>query len=339
MPKFPCPFEPIRESLYTPDELFAGFDPAVPRSYAKTRDFAIYRSYVATGKYRAHDFFASMMQSLHDNSILQAVDDYLSAATVKAVAMMGGHGMSRDTEGYREVALLSRALAREGFTMLSGGGPGAMEATHLGALLRHAPDDQLNAALALLARTPHLPKEAGKIFDDAGVPDPHIVDQVQAWFAAAWEIVHAVEQRGESLAIPTWLYGHEPSTPFATHIAKYFQNSIREDGLVSVATHGIVFSVGSAGTLQEIFQDATQNYYRTFGTFSPMVFLGGDYWTKKLPAVPTLQALLKPEDFQKYVLVSEDLPEIVAFLSSFSRETPAQRMEQYLDTPHQTGTR
>lgn len=335
MAKFPLPFVPMRETLYTPGELFAGFDSSRPRSYAETRDFRIYRNYVATGKYRSRDYFASMMQSMHDNSILQAVNDYFSVGTLKAVAVMGGHQMPRDAAGYREVARLSRALARKDFTMLSGGGPGAMEATHLGAMLRYEPDDALELALAGMAHAPSLPKNAGSILDRHCEPDPAIVDAVQAWFGAAWDVAHRITRWGDSLAIPTWLYGHEPTTPFATHIAKYFQNSIREDGLVSVATHGIIFSEGRAGTLQEIFQDATQNYYRTFGSFSPMVFLAGDFWTKTIPAVPTLEALLTPDDFKRYVLVSDDVDEIVEFLGRYTHETPAERMEQYLDPSHQ----
>ena len=68
---------------------------------------------------------------------------------------------------------------------------------------------------------------------------------------------------GESLAIPTWVTAGEPISQFASHIAKYFSNSIREDGLLAVATAGIVFAPGGAGTMQEIFQDAAQNAYRT----------------------------------------------------------------------------
>ena len=64
----------------------------------------------------------------------------------------------------------------------------------------------------------------------------------------------------------------EPISQFASHIAKYFSNSIREDGMLAVATAGIVFAPGGAGTMQEIFQDAAQNAYRTFGR-SPMAFL------------------------------------------------------------------
>ncbi len=65
-------------------------------------------------------------------------------------------------------------------------------------------------------------------------------------------------EKCKSIGIPTWLYGHEPPAPFATHIAKYFANSVREDGLLTIAKHGVIFAPGSAGTTQEIFQDATQ---------------------------------------------------------------------------------
>ena len=52
-----------------------------------------------------------------------------------------------------------------------------------------------------------------------------------------------------------------------------------------------MFTRGSAGTLQEVFQDAQQNFYAS-GTdyFSPMVFLGRDYWTQAMPVGPLLDA-------------------------------------------------
>jgi hypothetical protein len=102
----------------------------------------------------------------------------------------------------------------------------------------------------------------------------------------AFTLSTAVKRPGESLAVPTWYYGHEPTTPCATKIGKYFQNSLREDGLITIA-HGIVFAPGKAGTLQEIFQDAVRNYYRTPpNPFSPMVFYDKTYWTLALPAAP-----------------------------------------------------
>jgi hypothetical protein len=99
------------------------------------------------------------------------------------------------------------------------------------------------------------------------------VQELHAWIIPAWRLSQTAH--GESLALPTWYYGHEPSTLFATHIAKYFQNSIREDGLITLAAHGIVFASGKAGTQQEIFQDSVRNYYRSAADpFSPMVFFG-----------------------------------------------------------------
>ena len=45
--------------------------------------------------------------------------------------------------------------------------------------------------------------------------------------------------------------------PFATHYGKYFQNSIREEALVSNSRAGIIYGQGGGGTLREVFQDVT----------------------------------------------------------------------------------
>jgi two-component system alkaline phosphatase synthesis response regulator PhoP len=44
---------------------------------------------------------------------------------------------------------------------------------------------------------------------------------------------------------------------------------VREDGLLSLAKGGVVFAPGPAGTIQEIFQDLTQNHYGTLGSRRP----------------------------------------------------------------------
>jgi predicted Rossmann-fold nucleotide-binding protein len=118
------------------------------------------------------------------------------------------------------------------------------------------------------------------------------------------------------LAVPTWHYGHEPPTPFASHLAKYYQNSLREDGLLALAKYGIVYVEGKAGTLQEIFQDAAQNYYKSFDWFSPMVLFGRAYWTDVLPIVETLKKLFA-NDFDRYVIVTDSVEETCDFIESF----------------------
>ena len=96
-----------------------------------------------------------------------------------------------------------------------------------------------------------------------------------------------------SLGVPTWLYGHEPATPFATHIAKFFDNSIREDTILNITRGGLIYTPGSAGTVQEIFQAAVPNHYKTYGYSSLMVFLGVDFWRKEMPVYPLIEHLVE----------------------------------------------
>ncbi len=315
MPGFQLPYQPLRTSLYTPDELLSGFDPLQPESFEQTRDFQIYRSYVAEGGAATDNFLASMMQSLHDNSITQALRVLLAGK--RCVAIMGGHKLRRDEPLYEQVALLSRAFTRNGQLVASGGGPGAMEASHLGAALASSPDEALLAAIARLSEQPSLPGILKDMVADDATAHPAAIAAAHGWYRPAIEIWKSLTSPGASLAVPTWHYGHEPTSPFATHIAKYFQNSIREDGLLAIATQGIVFAPGKAGTIQEIFQDATQNYYRTFKIFSPMVLLDVHYWTVVHPVEPLMRSLFAPSDFERFIRMTDSLEEARQFIEAF----------------------
>jgi predicted Rossmann-fold nucleotide-binding protein len=122
--------------------------------------------------------------------------------------------------------------------------------------------------------------------------------------------------------VPTWYYGHEPSNQFATHVAKYFANSLREAGLVTIATRGLVFAPGSAGTVQEIFMDATQNFYGTEGLISPMVLLDSAYWRDTLPVERLLRQLAAKSQVGALVAALDDVDEVIAFLDA----NPARRV-------------
>ncbi len=242
--------------LYSPEELYDGFNPEQPDSYDNCYDGRVYRHYLKKGKY-VTDFKETLARTLHDHSVSDCLRDYLSRFDEhKLVGVMGGHGLSRLETAYIQVVRLSKHLTESGFLMITGGGPGAMEATHLGAWMAGRSEEELQQALSMLSVAPHY-------------TDP-------LWLSSAWEVHNRFPALGyESLGVPTWLYGHEPSTPFATHIAKYFDNSIREDGILTISKGGVIYTPGSAGTLQEIFQEAVQNHYLTFGYASPMVFMGG----------------------------------------------------------------
>jgi hypothetical protein len=117
---------------------------------------------------------------------------------------------------------------------------------------------------------------------------------------------------GPSIGIPTWHYGHEPSNVFPTAIAKYFANSEREDGLLAIARHGVIFTPGSAGTIQEVFQDAAQNHYATAPGFaSPMVFFGATYGRRTKPEFPLLEQLAAGHAYASLLFLSDEVEAIV----------------------------
>jgi len=124
-----------------------------------------------------------------------------------------------------------------------------------------------------------------------------------------------------SLGIPTWLYGHEPPTPFASDIAKYFANSVREDGILTIAKGGVIFAPGSAGTIQEIFQEATQNHYLSFGYASPMVFLNSSYWSNEMPVYPLIKQMFDDRKYKNLILSECDTGiEVIQEILKFTKE-------------------
>lgn len=305
------PVLPFRSDLYGPDELFDGFAIDDPESYARTPDFQAFRSTKL-----APSREVGMLRALHDQSITEARDTLL--AEHKVVGVMGGHALSRAHPSYRQVAELARAMARTGAMVTSGGGPGAMEATHLGALLAGHPDDALDRALAALIAVPDFPASTLQLVAPGGAVDAALLVKLHAWQAPAFAVLATIDpaERGPSLAVPTWFYGHEPPTPFASHLAKYFSNSLREDGLLAIATDGVVYAPGRAGTVQEVFQDATQNAYRIVrDRFSPMAFLDTDgCWSERLLVAPLLRELFGDAAFDAHVCTSTEPAELLAFL-------------------------
>ncbi len=306
--------QPFRTTLYGADELLGGFDPHDELSFARTHDFEVYRSWVAAGGPRASHVHA-IAQAIHDSSITDALDEWVRDRHL--VGIMGGHRMVRSADPaspYARVVHLARTLRRDGITPVSGGGPGAMEATHLGARTAAQPWEAVAAHLDRLATHPEFPRRVGDIVADDGTVDEAGLRRLHAWQVPAFEVaVATADDPGESLGVPTWHYGHEPPTPLATHVAKYFQNSVREDGLLAIARRGVVFFPGAAGTVQEAFQDANQNYYGLHGLVSPMVFVGVDQWTRVLPVWPVLTALF---DDHEMLHLTDDIDDACTFLAS-----------------------
>ncbi|NVB43060.1 hypothetical protein G6O69_34880 [Pseudenhygromyxa sp. WMMC2535] len=296
------PFRPYRSGLYTVDELYEGFDPAVSGSFERSaRDSQIYRYFTARREAEGPiSIMEALAMRLHDHAIEDALTgllrDYQAPGEHRVAAIMGGHAMRRGEPAYREIAELARGLARRGYLVATGGGPGAMEAGNLGAYLAPRADDALDQAIELLAR-------------EVDYHEHHYL-QLALEVRERWP----AEGAGRSLAIPTWFYGHEPSNMFASDIAKYFANSVREDGLLAIATAGVIYAPGSAGTVQEIFMDVCQNHYVTFEVVSPMVFLSSEYWTKTLPVWPLLEAMSAGRAWGGHIGLADGAEEALGFL-------------------------
>ena len=301
-PKMGEAFDVFRSKLYTAQSLYEGYEVGNPDSYDKCYDAIVYRHYLKEGK-QATNIKETLARSLHDHSISSALHDLLGHFDQKRIiGVMGGHNMSRTCAQYEQVARISKKLSELGFIMISGGGPGAMEATHLGAWMAGRSEDEFTDALSMLCTAPN--------FTD------------KMWLDTAMQVVEKYPQKEYlSIGIPTWLYGHEPSTPLAMCIAKYFDNSIREDGILTIASGGIIFTPGSAGTLQEIFQEAVQNHYLSFGFSSPMCFMGKQFWTEDVPVYPFMQDMIAKQRYKNLIMsLSDDNEEIVNELLKFREE-------------------
>ena len=134
------------------------------------------------------------------------------------------------------------------------------------------------------------------------------------YFTQAKKVLEKYPNGTENLAIPTWFYGHEPSNLFASHIAKYFSNSIREDTLQAICLYGIVYAPGSAGTTQEIFQEAAQNHYGTFGYYSPMIFLGKKRYIEDTALYSVLHQLAVGMPYKDLLYLTDDSELVVDFI-------------------------
>jgi predicted Rossmann-fold nucleotide-binding protein len=248
-------YDPGRDSLYTVDELMAGYGSDAPAQGLDARLAA----HVKACGIPPNDVDEAIAQVVHDQGVDRAMRAFVAAAVADGrhiVALMGGASTPRDAPAYRLAAATAKAVSESGFLVATGGGLGIMEAGNLGAYFSGRPDHELHAAIDDLKRCPVYRGNEAEYFDTA-------------------RLITAGQSAGApSLAVATWRFDEEPISQFATHIAKLFQNSVREDGLLSIADAGVAYFEGGFGTLREIFQDLAQNDSAAPAHQMPMVFVG-----------------------------------------------------------------
>ncbi|SCE67973.1 hypothetical protein GA0074695_0256 [Micromonospora viridifaciens] len=312
--KLPYSTQPAH--LYSADDLAAGFAEAGFAGMYDTRVYAHFRAHGGA----LPDVREALSQRLHDHGVDNALADatrtWLAVhGPQSVVGVMGGHAVPRGSAAYRMAAVLGWELARADRLVVTGGGPGVMEAANLGAFLAAWPAEELAAAIDLLATAPDFTEhdrytEVALRVRERYAAGPALPAPRPAAVGTEWA-------RSGGLAIPTWLYGHEPANLFAGRIAKYFSNAIREDTILRLARGGIVFAPGRAGTVQEVFQAATKTYYGTDGASGAYVFLDRAYWTTELPVESLLRPLLAASpfgDLSGTVHLTDDVHEAVRLL-------------------------
>lgn len=309
------PYLPYRIGLYTPAELMApsASDPS------RSVDEAITAHLERAGAHPG--LLESLAQRLHDYTIEEALTDVIGPGNEDRrdlVGFMGGHSAGRDEDFYARTARTAWLVARAGFRVVTGGGPGMMEAANLGAYMaRGYGEADLLAALEVLASVPTPPEGQGWRRSPEGRA------RYERYVDRAREVVRRFPAPAapgprppRNLAVPTWFYGWEPTNLFADAVAKYFSNSLREDGLLTISVGGAVYAPGSLGTTQEIFIDAAQNHYGSFEYVSPMAFLGVDRYATSTAHWTLLRQLAAGAPWARLMLVSDSPEEIAGFLAA-----------------------
>ena len=138
-------------ALYTVADLYAGFDPERDGSWIGSPDHDGWNFFMKDAVTpNTLTIVESAAARLHDTAIERAIARFREAHGNPSIAIMGGHDVKRSAPAFRKVVQIARDLRRKGYLVVTGGGPGLMEAGNLGAFLAAYGDDAVDTALQAL---------------------------------------------------------------------------------------------------------------------------------------------------------------------------------------------
>jgi len=279
------PFESYRSNMYSQEELIKVDTQIFNKVSKKERNIRLERA-----------------KWLHDFTIREALLDFLKDKAV--VSFFGGHAVKRASVDYKQIVLLAKRLAEEGFAIVSGGGPGVMEATNLGGYLAGRTIEEVEEAFQLIQQgSESYEKEFLNVSAAEVVTKRFGIPKIEG-------------NRFINIGIPTFEYGDEPFNRFSTYICKFFSKAVRHEVLIDITNGGAVFAPGSVGTRQEIFTYACKNH--EVSKPAPMIFLNKQFWNGNglYPLISNVES-----DLLHLLLCTDDIDEIVIRLTSFKEDS------------------
>jgi hypothetical protein len=145
-----------------------------------------------------------------DSETKKSVNNFLSNfKSNQVIGFIGGTNMIRGSPMYKDIALISRKLIRNNFTVISNGG---IEAVHLGAFFSTRSVLELNNAINMLSRIPN-----------------NAIDEIRL---TAYEIIYKLPNNKNSSDVAFITYENKKITPFASYIVKFYNENIKDEMVI-----------------------------------------------------------------------------------------------------------
>src|SRR3989338_8806833 len=202
----------------------------------------------------------------------------------KSVTFWGSARLTPEIHHYNDAQKLAELLAKDGFSIVTGGGPGIMEAANRGAALAKGDSVGLNIQLPTEQRTNLFVKDGFSIVTGGG---PGIMEAANRGAALA---------KGDSLGLNIQLPTEQRTNPFVKR-GMGFHYFFTRKVMLSAASQAYVYFPGGFWTLDEVFEIATLIQTKKMERV-PMIAMGSHYWAP-------LFEWLKKEAIKDHALIDE----------------------------------